>query len=253
MSANTGTGTASTEPIAVHLRALPGHDVHMRPGTADVAVVRDLMIKHPHLPPHAIEPDDARVVWDLGAHIGLAALDYAERWPNAHVVAVELEPQNARVCRLNLAPVGSRCEVIEAAVWSSDGEVQMQPESDQADTNAFRAEGRTDAIGQTVPALSLNTLLIRTTASRPVDLCKLDVEGAERRVLRENTGWAESVRTVVVEVHDDYTAEDCAEDLRRLGFDAIAPGRAENIVVGTRDRLPAGDESLAANVERMAR
>jgi FkbM family methyltransferase len=234
MNADTGSAGASVPPLAVHLRGLPGHEIYLRPGTADVAVVRDLMMKQPHLPPETLEPIDPHLVWDLGAHIGLAALDYARRWPNAHVVAVELEPHNASLCRRNLAPFGSRCEVIEAAVWFSDGSVQIDFDSDHADTNAFRAEaGATDG-GRSVTSLSLNTLLARTAGDRPVDLCKLDIEGAEQGVLRENTDWAERVTTLAVEVHDDYTTDECTSDLRRLGFDAILPGRAENIVVGTR-------------------
>jgi FkbM family methyltransferase len=240
MSANSGSANASARPVPVHLRGLPGREVHIRPGTADVAVVRDLMMKQPHLPPDTVELGDVRLVWDLGAHIGLASLDYAERWPNARVVAVELEPKNAAVCRLNLAQLGERCEVIEAAVWASDGEVRIGLESDDGDTNAFRAESGSDGGGRAVTALSLDTLLTRTSGEDPVDLCKLDIEGAERRVLREHTDWARRVRTLAVEVHDDYTAEDCADDLRRLGFEAIRQGRAENIVIGIRDPAAAG-------------
>ena len=240
MSANSGSGDASARPVPVHLRGLPGRDVHMRPGTADVAVARDLMMKQPHLPPDTIWLGDVRLVWDLGAHIGLAALDYAEHWPSAKVVAVELEPHNAGVCRLNLAPLGERCEVIEAAIWASDGEVRIAVESGEADTNAFRAEGTAAGNGRAVPALSLDTLLVRTAGERQVDLCKLDIEGAERQVLRENTDWATSVRTLAVEVHDDYTTEDCADDLRRLGYESVQPGRAENIVIGTTSQAAGG-------------
>jgi FkbM family methyltransferase len=238
MSADSGSGDASTRPLPVHLRDLPGREVHMRPGTADVAVVRDLMMKQPHLPPDTAQLGDVRLVWDLGAHIGLAALDYSEHWPSARVVAVELEPHNAAICRLNLAPLGNRTEVIQAAVWSSDGQVRIAAEPAEADTNAFHAEPSGEG-GRAVAAMSLDTLLARTAGQRAVDLCKLDIEGAERHVLRENTDWAQQVRTLVVEVHDDYTAEDCAHDLRRLGFDGVRPGRAENIVVGMRAPAPA--------------
>ena len=42
-----------------------------------------------------------------------------------------------------------------------------------------------------------------------VDYAKIDIEGAERELLRDNAGWAERVRTVNVEVHEPYTVEEC--------------------------------------------
>jgi len=224
--------------VSLRLRRLPA-PVHLRPGTADVAVARDLMLKQPHLPPDSMLPADARLVWDLGAHIGLAAADYAARWPCARVVAVELESHNARLCRRNLESFGERCEVVEAAVWHTDGEVSVGGDPSDSDTNAFRAAGASESIATTtVPALSLNALIARAVPGERVDLCKLDVEGAEQEILRENTGWARWVRTLVVEVHDEYSPESCRRDLERLGFRHIERGRADNIVVGQRPSIP---------------
>jgi len=230
----------SPEPVSLRLRRLPVAPVHLRPGTADVAVARDLMLKQPHLPPDSMLPDDARLVWDLGAHIGLAAAGYATRWPHARVIAVELESLNARLCRRNLEPFGQRCEVVEAAVWHTEGEVSVGGDPDDPHTNSFRAARGSEGItSAAVPALSLDALLARAApGERAVDLCKLDVEGAERQILRENTGWARWVRTLAVEVHDDYSPEDCRRDLERLGFERIERGRADNIVVGQRPNTP---------------
>jgi hypothetical protein len=87
--------------------------------------------------------------------------------------------------------------------------------------------GEEDA--DTVPAVSLNTLL-----DDPVDYLKVDIEGAEREVLRQNTGWAERVRCIKVEVHAPYTAEECAHDLTQLGFLATIDRRPPGSVLGRR-------------------
>jgi hypothetical protein len=52
-----------------------------------------------------------------------------------------------------------------------------------------------------------------------VDYVKMDVEGAERELLR-SPGWNEQVRCIKVEVDEPYTLEECVTDLRRLGFTA---------------------------------
>jgi FkbM family methyltransferase len=221
----------ATVAAPVRLRRFDGRPLHLRPGTADVAVVRNLAVTEPHLPPDDFVPADVALVWDLGAHIGVAAVDYAVRWPRARVVAVELEPANAALLRRNLSAFGDRCDVVEGAVWPEDGTVTIPGES-SIDTNAFAVS---ENGGREARAISLASLLGRAGDGASVDLVKLDVEGAERRILRENTGWAERVRTMLVEVHDDYTPEDCESDLRALGFTRVGAGHEPNLVVAARD------------------
>ncbi len=229
-----GSGIRGTEPVAVRMRFLSGLPVYLRPGTADVYVARNLAVQQPHLPPHEIRVDDARLVWDLGANIGLAAFDYAVRWPRARVIAVELEPENAELCRRNLSRFGQRCEVVQAAIWPTDGEIGLEARSSSdgstLETNSYRASASAVSDGA-IPAISLDTLLARIGEWHTVDYCKLDVEGAERSVLRGDAEWAKAVARIAVEVHGDYTAADCRNDLTRLGFH-VCQGSEDNLVFG---------------------
>jgi FkbM family methyltransferase len=220
--------------VPVRLRRLGGGAVYVRPGTADVAVVRNIMLTLPHLPPEEFLPADVRLVWDLGAHIGVSAADYATLWPDARIIAVELEPTNAELCRRNLAAFGQRCEVIEGAVWPHDGRVAIRMPADPGglSTNAYSASEGVTTDG--VPAISLHTLLARAGDRATVDVVKLDVEGAERQILRENTDWAERVRSIVVEVHGDYAPDHCEADLRALGFSNVGAGHAPDVVAASR-------------------
>jgi hypothetical protein len=62
----------------------------------------------------------------------------------------------------------------------------------------------------------------------------MDIEGAEREVLRANTGWASSVRRIGVEVHALYTVEEGLADLTALGFRPELDHRHWGSVYGTR-------------------
>jgi hypothetical protein len=64
----------------------------------------------------------------------------------------------------------------------------------------------------------------------------MDIEGAERDVLTQNTEWAAQVGCIKVEVHGDYAPEECMSDLERLGFEALRDRRHAAAVVGTRIR-----------------
>ncbi len=108
--------------VRMRLRPLGGRSVRLRPSTSDVDTVWGTFAGHYHLPPP--EAGTPRLVWDLGANIGLTMADIAQRHPRARIVGVELDSENAALARANLEPWGERCEVIEAAVWPHDGDIR---------------------------------------------------------------------------------------------------------------------------------
>jgi FkbM family methyltransferase len=178
----------------------------------------DTFLPAEHLPPRELEPTSVRTIWDLGANVGASMAHLAVLHPQARVLGVELDEQNAALCRRNIAPWSDRCELIVGAVWTADGEVPYR--RDGLDALSFRVEeGAASGADGTVPAYSLDTLLARQGGGT-VDFVKMDVEGAEQAILREHTGWAEHVRAIKVEVHEPYTVEACVADLERLGFRA---------------------------------
>jgi FkbM family methyltransferase len=198
---------ADGRPIEVRPKGLRAGAVRLRPGTSDAQVLFETLAGRYHLPRPGTTP---RTVWDLGSNLGLTVAHFAELWPHARIVGLEPQPYLARAARELLLPYGSRCEIVEAAVWATDGSVSFSVEAG----NEYG--GRVDAErGYDVRALSLNTLLAE---KGPADYVKMDIEGAEATVLRENTEWASHVNVVNVECHGEYTVDDCRRDLHELGF-----------------------------------
>jgi FkbM family methyltransferase len=152
------------------------------------------------------------MIWDLGANIGLTMAHFAYRFPHARIVGVELDARNVALARENIAGWADRCVLIHAAAWSSDGEVRYHGWPGGTSTYMVTAA----AEGTPVRAVSLATLL--REYGGPVDYLKVDVEGAERELLRDGTAWAGEVRCVKVELHGDYGVDECQADLRRLGY-----------------------------------
>ena len=202
--------------LAVRLRPLRGHPVSVRTGTDDLWAVLG-MTPPLHLPPASLARDEIATIWDLGANIGLTMCHLAIECPRARIVGVELDPENAALCRHNIEPWVARCALVEAAVWDVDGEVVYGRE--EGNEHAFRVDPDA-ADGRTARAISLNSLLERYSPETAIDYVKVDIEGAEQRVLQLNTAWAERVRAIKVEVHPPYVVEDCIRDLRSLGFEA---------------------------------
>lgn len=207
--------------VELRLRPLHGERFRLRGGTADVWALPDTFLPADHLPPAELDPASVRTIWDLGANIGTSMAHLAVVHPQARVLGVELDGENAALCRENIAPWGDRVELLNAAVWTRDGEVRYV--RDGLDALSFHIDetaGPPTGGEDTVPAFSLDTLLDRHADGRVVDYVKMDIEGAERSVLRQHTDWARHVRAIKVEVHEPYGVEECVADLTRLGFRA---------------------------------
>ncbi len=138
---------------------------------------------------HSRRPDP-RIV-DCGAHVGVASLFFKDRYPAARITAFEADPAIADMCRANLRAFGhADVAVINAAVWTHDNGVNFAASNDDAGHVA-------DAGGATTPSVRLKSLL----AEGPVDLLKLDVEGAEFAIIEDCGVSLAAVDRVVIELH----------------------------------------------------
>ena len=220
--------------VRVRLRPLGGREVMLRPSTSDVDTVWGTFAGAYHRPPAELR--DPRLIWDLGANIGLTMADLAQRFPAARIVGVELDHENAELARMNLAPWAARCEIVEAAVWPREGELRY--ERFAGATSGHRvielpASSEAPGLGR-APAISPATLLERAGPGAIVDYAKIDIEGAERELLRNGSEWAPRVTAITVEVHAPYTVAECEDDLRALGYTTRVDRRHRACVTGLR-------------------
>jgi FkbM family methyltransferase len=226
---------AAGRAVRLRLRPLGGREVLVRPSTSDVDTVWGTFAGCYHRPPPEAVAGGIRLVWDLGANIGLTMADLAEHHPGARIVGVELDAENAALARLNVAHWGPRCEVIEAGVWPEDGELRyVRLDGFTSGHHVTGAAFEDDASVTAASAVSPSSLLALDGPDATVDFAKVDVEGAEQELLSRNTGWAEHVRTIAVEVHPPYTVESCERDLSALGYTTRRDSRHPAAVIGVR-------------------
>jgi FkbM family methyltransferase len=160
---------------------------------------------------------DAPRILDLGANVGLASLYFKRRYPDARITAYEADPAICEVLRRNLRANGAHdVEVVNAAAWVRDGEVAFDREG--ADSGAVAGEngGPARATTTTVPARRLRDELGR----EEFDLVKLDIEGAELRVLEDCRDALDRVSTLIMEVHEWKPEERITPTVLRLLADA---------------------------------
>ena len=141
---------------------------------------------------------DAPRILDCGANIGLATLYFKRRYPAARITAFEPDPALADLLEMNVRENGAAdVDVVRAAVWTDPGSVQFRAEG--ADSGAIDGvsaglEGRL----VTVPSVRLADVIAR----EPIDLLKLDIEGAEAAVLADCAHVLRNVRAMVIDLHE---------------------------------------------------
>jgi FkbM family methyltransferase len=202
-----------------------GPEVALRPNRTDALVYYDTFITGAHLPPNDL--NNVRLILDCGSSIGLTMVDFARRFPQARVLGIEMDPSNYAICQENIRPYADRCQVIEGALWDDSDTVKYG--GDQEWGYSVLHEGTRQA-----NAVSMTSLLQRF-GGQIVDYVKMDIEGAEERVLAHVDEWAGCVRCMKVEVHEPYSPEACMRRLSTAGFECeLFPGHFSCVVARNR-------------------
>lgn len=163
------------------------------------------------------ETENARpFIIDAGAHIGLATLYFKKQFPGARIVAIEPHPANVKVLEQNLFE--NRFDdvtVIEAALSTHhESELTLHMDRNQEwlsttsiHPGAWTGDQLTTEI--VVPTLDLAELL-----TGPVDLLKMDIEGAEQAVIESVRDQLYLVTHFFIEFHP--TPEQSFEKFTKL-------------------------------------
>jgi FkbM family methyltransferase len=176
------------------IRVRGGIELHYRLNRGDMQSIREVWIDECYRLPFDLVPE--RLV-DLGANIGLTSLWFAHHYGCKSVIAVEPSPANALVVRLNLEGNNVNAQIVEAAVGARDGTAYFQ---DGVDSNlGHLASGG----GREVPVVSMQTLFDRLPSGAQVDVVKMDIEGGEGPLLRENLAWLGRVKSLIAEFHPE--------------------------------------------------
>lgn len=195
--------------------------IRMRSGTTDTEVFCDVFLREQYRNDWNLNPN---FILDCGAHIGLASIYFARKYPSAAILSVEPSQANFSLLQQNVHPY-PQVSVRNAAVWHTTGFVSIENPSD--DPWGFRCSM---GYGANVPALTVSDL----AEGRTIDILKMDIEGAEKAIFSSpNLSWLERVRVLMIELHDRFQPG-CAESVYRAlpsGFNQAIAGETISLKV----------------------
>jgi FkbM family methyltransferase len=138
-------------------------------------------------------------ILDCGANVGVVTLYLKRQHPASRITAFEADPRISAALSKNIEENHlAGVNVVTAAVWDEEGETSFVAEG--SDAGGVASEYRGDSAKLiTVPSVRLRDVI---ASENQIDLLKLDIEGAEHRVLADCEPELHRVRAIAAELHD---------------------------------------------------
>jgi FkbM family methyltransferase len=148
---------------------------------------------------------ESPLIVDAGANIGLATLFFKHCYPNARILAFEPEPETFAMLERNVTSNRlTDVSLFQVALGKEDGSVRLHGHPGALGTTTMEnvfPDPQTDTV---VDVARLSSFI-----DEPVDMLKLDVEGAELAVLDDLVAASKLhlIREMVVECHHHIAPE----------------------------------------------
>jgi FkbM family methyltransferase len=146
------------------------------------------------------------VIFDCGANIGMATMFFKWLYPESTVVSFEADPTTFQVLQRNI--LKNQLQGVSAhnvALWNAEGSIPFfvredEPGSLLMSTTAGRTSGR---------EIQVEAKRLSSFINGKVDLLKLDVEGAEVKVICDllESGKIDAVQQMIIEYHHHIPRE----------------------------------------------
>ena len=164
---------------------------------------------------YAFESDvDAPSILDGGANVGVSVVAFKRAHPRARIVAFEPDPAAFDLLERNVRRFGyADVTLVRAALAARDTPASFVEEG----SYAGRIARATETGSASVPTVRLGPYL-----DQPIDLLKLNIEGAETEVLEDCGDRLRNVKRIVLEYHsfrnEPQTLDRLLAALARAGF-----------------------------------
>ena len=212
----------------------------LRNNGTDAGIFGQVFIDRQYQYPVNFEP---KTIIDAGANIGLSALYFAHRFPQASVVALEPDKNNFDIAVQNTNAC-SRIKILNKGIWDKNTFLEI---IDSTVTNdAFMVKESQVPTANSIEATDINSI-VEQEGWNSIDILKIDIEGSEKELFAANyEKWLPMTKMIFVEIHDDMK-HGCSTSV----FKAISKYnfsfamKHENLIFINRDEPFAGNNKSA--------
>lgn len=172
------------------------HPVYFRGINSDKFMFRQIFIKREY---DFKVNSNPKVIFDLGANVGYASIYFANRFPEAKIIALEPDESNYDLAKKNVANY-KNITLLRGAVWHKNEKINVVDKG-------YGKAGMVVEPGDSNDAVESYTVsdLMKLANVTEIDLIKIDIEGAEKEIFEVGyEDWVPHSRMIVVETHDRF-------------------------------------------------
>ncbi len=185
-----------------------GHQLHvrLRRNSSDPEVFYQIFIEEEYLRSirlirEKVQLPETPLIIDAGANIGLAALYFSLHFTGCRLQLLEPFEENAASARENIQRNHLNAEVLQAALWQRETELQADFSfRDGKEWSVTVLESPQGPIQGITPAMLL------PADGSTIDILKVDIEGSEFPVFLDPgapDAMLRNTRALIMEIHDD--------------------------------------------------
>jgi FkbM family methyltransferase len=213
-------GLCTADPFRefkLHVRLGTGHShpLTLRDNQLDIATLLEIF-GGDHLNPLSRCTIIPRVIYDLGANIGISTAYFCLALPDATVYSFEPEEGNFQIASKNLGSFPNAV-LSRQAIAAHSGMMEF---TCGVDTRGGKLSSKKDSISGSAQQVEVTTLteLIEKAGLPTPDFLKVDVEGSEIDVLSGAGAHLKHVKVLNVETHSTELHMQCLDILGKEGF-----------------------------------
>jgi FkbM family methyltransferase len=172
------------------------HPIYLRRGASDFPVFESVMVQRCYDINYGLSPE---IIFDCGANIGLTTVFYANRFPEAKIIAIEPETDNFQLLKKNTEHYPNIC-LYQAGLWNKPASLKIEDHGYGA--WGFMVSEVPEGSPGAIKAVCITELMHQQRCEK-IDILKIDIEGSEKELFESNyDAWLPKVKTLVIELHD---------------------------------------------------
>ncbi len=185
-----------SKPLCFCYRREFAHPIYMRRGNSDFPIFQDVLVDDCYNIDFGFTP---KTILDCGANIGMGTIYFANRFPEAKIVAVEPETSNFEMLKMNTQHYSNVCLYCNG-IWNKSASLKVEDKG-YGDWG-FMVSEVPDGTSGSIKAISIPDIM-REQGIDTIDVLKLDIEGSEKELFESGyENWLPFVKVIIIELHD---------------------------------------------------
>lgn len=177
------------------------YPIYLRNSTSDIPAFNQVFMDLEYYIKTKFQP---QAIIDAGANIGLAAVYFANRYPDTKIISIEPEKSNFDILVKNTSAYQNIDTLHRAISNIPDKYVEIVDNGygEWGFVTKMRENHQNDDTNSLVKTITIGDI-VKEYGFKNIDIAKIDIEGAEKELFESNfQDWVPITKCIIIELHD---------------------------------------------------